>query len=53
VSALLLEPAEQVRVTCHGVTGGADTEADPPVEDRFVMPFPAPAGRRALGAATS
>jgi hypothetical protein len=45
--------AGQVRVTCHAVTGGADTETDPPVEDRFVMPFPAAAGQRAPGAAMS
>jgi hypothetical protein len=31
--------AERVQVTCHAVTGGADTETCPPVEDRVAIPL--------------
>jgi hypothetical protein len=34
--------ADRLQITCLGVTGGADAEADPPVEDQVVVPFPAP-----------
>jgi hypothetical protein len=41
--------SQQVRVTCHAVTGGADSETCPPVEDHFVLPLPAPSIERAAG----
>jgi hypothetical protein len=33
---------ELLRLTCHAVTGGADTETSPPVEDQCAMPLRTP-----------